>query len=87
MENKDENKIKEVNPNESKKESINKIEWNKKALIIFIVALVLIIALVIIILSLTKKTSGGGGDSCNDGGKTCPLHIVIIYLNTLRLML
>lgn len=87
MENKDENKIVEVNPEETKKETISKIEWNKKALIIFIIALVLIIALVIIILSLTKNTSSGGGDSCNDGGKTRPLHVVIIYLNILGLML
>jgi hypothetical protein len=86
MENKDENKTEEVNPNESKKETLTKIEWNKKALVIFVVALILIITIVIIIISLTKKTSNGG-DSCNDGGKTCPLHIVILYLNTLGFML
>lgn len=86
MENKDENKVEEVNPNETNKETLNKVEWKSKALIIFIVALVLIVTVLIIVLSLSKKTTSNGG-SCDEGGKTCPLHIVIIYLNTLGLML
>ncbi len=88
MENKEENKVEEVNPNETNKETLKKVEWKSKALVVFIVALVLIVTVLIIVLSLSKKTSGGGnGGSCDEGGKTCPLHIAIIYLNTLGLML
>ncbi len=87
MENKEEKEtVEEVNPNETSKETLHKVEWKSKALIIFIVALVLIVTVLIIVLSLSKKTSNGGGN-CDDGSKTCPLHIAIIYLNTLGLML
>ncbi len=87
MENKEEKEVvEEVNPNETNKETLHKIEWKSKALIIFVVVLVLIVAVLIIVLSLSKKTSSGEG-SCDDGSKTCPLHIAIIYLNALGLML
>ena len=87
MENKEENKVvEEVDPDETNKETLKKVEWKSKALVIFIVALVLIVTVLIIVLSLSKKTSSGGGN-CDDGGKTCPLHIAIIYLNTLGFML
>lgn len=89
MENKEKEKIEELNSNETKKETLQKIEWKPKSFfIIFAILLVLIIILVVLIFAFSNKTSSNGGGSCDEGGgKTCPLHIVIIYLKTLGLML